>query len=101
MMITGTATEVLRDSGQPRRRPVRGFGQQYGHRGTVRPADQQALILPKLRIDAVVYDEVAGQVTDAIAKSVNMGTVGDGKIWICDVESVLRVRTGERDRDAV
>jgi nitrogen regulatory protein PII len=44
---------------------------------------------------------VAGQVTDAIDKSVNMGTVGDGKIWICDVESVLRVRTGERDRDAV
>jgi nitrogen regulatory protein PII len=44
---------------------------------------------------------VAEPVVDAIAKSVNTGTIGDGKIWVCDVESVLRVRTGERDRDAV
>jgi nitrogen regulatory protein PII len=80
---------------------VRGFGQQYGHRGTIRPADWQTLVLPKLRIDAVVQDEAAAPVADAIAKSVNTGTIGDGKIWVCDVESVLRVRTGERDRDAV
>jgi len=80
---------------------VRGFGQQLGHRGTVRPAEWQALVLPKLRIDAVVTDEAADSVADAIAKSVNTGAIGDGKIWICPVESVLRVRTGERDRAAV
>jgi nitrogen regulatory protein PII len=80
---------------------VRGFGQQYGHRAAVRPAGQQALVLPKLRIDVVVQDEAVGAVTEAIAKSVNTGTIGDGKIWVCAVESALRVRTGERDRDAV
>ncbi len=80
---------------------VRGFGQQYGYREAVEGANQRALVLPKLRVDAVVQDEAAGPVADAIAKSVNTGTIGDGKIWICDVESVLRVRTGERDRDAV
>ncbi len=80
---------------------VRGFGQQFGHLGPVGLAGTQALVLPKLRIDAVVQDEAAGPVVDAIAKSVNTGTIGDGKIWVCDVESALRVRTGERDQDAV
>ena len=82
---------------------VRGFGQQYGHGhpGMVRPAERQAMVLPKLRIDAVVPDEVAEAVIDAIAKAVSTGTIGDGKIWVSAVESVLRVRTGERDHDAV
>ena len=79
---------------------VRGFGQQYGH---MEPgaADRNALVLPKLRVDVLVQDESAGPVTDAIAKSVGTGAIGDGKIWVCPVDSVLRVRTGERDRDAV
>jgi nitrogen regulatory protein P-II 1 len=80
---------------------VRGFGQQYGHRATVGPAGRRALVLPKLRIDAVVQDEAVEAVTDAIAKSVHTGTIGDGKIWVCAVQSALRVRTGERDQDAV
>jgi nitrogen regulatory protein P-II 1 len=80
---------------------VRGFGRQYGHTTAARPDDQMALILPKLRIDVVVRDELAGPVVEAIAKSVNTGTIGDGKIWVCAVESVLRVRTGDRDRDAL
>ena len=80
---------------------VRGFGQQYGHMGAVRPADREVLVLPKLRIDVIVQDRAAGPVADAIAKSVNTGTIGDGKIWVCPVDSVLRVRTGERDHDAV
>jgi nitrogen regulatory protein P-II 1 len=80
---------------------VRGFGQQYGHRTTVGPAGRRALVLPKLRIDAVVQDEAVEAVTDAIAKSVHTGTIGDGKIWVCAVQSALRVRTGERDQDAV
>ena len=57
-------------------------------------------VLPKLRIDVVVPDEMAESVVGAIAKSVNTGTIGDGKIWVSGVDSVLRVRTGERGRDA-
>jgi nitrogen regulatory protein P-II 1 len=79
---------------------VHGFGQQYGHMAPG-GSDQTAFILPKLRIDVLVQDESAGPVADAIAKSVNTGAIGDGKMWICPVDSVLRVRTGERDRDAV
>jgi nitrogen regulatory protein PII len=81
---------------------VRGFGQQYGHlEQSVRKLEQKVLVLPKLRIDVVVPDEIAETVVSAIAKSVNTGTIGDGKIWVSGVDSVLRVRTGERGRDAV
>jgi nitrogen regulatory protein P-II 1 len=80
---------------------VHGFGQQFGHTPPGSSADQNAFVLPKLRIDVLVRDESAGPVADAIAKSVNTGAIGDGKIWICPVDGVLRVRTGERDRDAV
>ena len=76
---------------------VRGFGQQYGHQSQVLPADASVLVLPKLRIDVLTSDELAWPVADAIAKSVNTGTIGDGKIWIAPVEGALRVRTGERD----
>jgi nitrogen regulatory protein P-II 1 len=83
---------------------VHGFGQQYGHMAPGRSADLadlNAFVLPKLRVDVLVQDESAGPVADVIAKSVNTGAIGDGKIWICPVDSALRVRTGERDRDAV
>jgi nitrogen regulatory protein PII len=81
---------------------VRGFGQQYGHlEPSVRQVEQKVLVLPKLRIDVVVPDEIAESVVGAIAKAVNTGTIGDGKIWVSTVDSVLRVRTGERGRDAV
>ena len=59
------------------------------------------LVLPKLRIDIVVPDGIAESVVGAIAKSVNTGSIGDGKIWVSTIDSVLRVRTGERGRDAV
>lgn len=80
---------------------VRGFGQQYGHVAAVHPDDRRVLMLPKLRIDVAVDDQLADAVVGAIAKSVNTGTIGDGKIWVCPLESALRVRTGERDRDAL
>ena len=79
---------------------VRGFGQQYGHMTVVHPRDREILMLPKLRIDVVVADGLASLVADAIVKAVNTGTVGDGKIWVSALDSVLRVRTGERDTDA-
>jgi nitrogen regulatory protein PII len=80
---------------------VRGFGQEFGHMSAARPADQLALVQPKLRIDILTADELAGPVVEAITKAVNTGSIGDGKIWVCGVDSVLRVRTGERDGDAV
>lgn len=80
---------------------VRGFGQQYGHVPEADPAVRAALLLPKLRIDVVVKDQEEEAVTDAIASSARTGVIGDGKIWACPVDSALRVRTGERGRDAV
>jgi nitrogen regulatory protein PII len=80
---------------------VRGFGQQFGHLAADRPADEKALVLPKLRIDVLVRDQSVTAITEAIAKAVNTGAIGDGKIWVCPVESALRVRTGETDAEAV
>lgn len=80
---------------------VMGFGQEYGHLGTAAPADQSALVLPKVRIEVLVHDALVEAMIDAIAKSVNTGSMGDGKIWVCPVESALRVRTGQRDGAAI
>jgi len=82
---------------------VRGFGQQYGYpeAGSNEPSGRAALVVPKIRVDIVVPDETAQPVVDAIAKAMNTGGIGVGKVWVSPVESVLRVRTGERDRDAL
>ena len=80
---------------------VRGFGQQYGHHTGDRPADATVLMVPKLRIDVLVSDELTWPVTEAIAKAAGAGMIGDGKIWISPIEGALRVRTGERDLAAV
>lgn len=77
---------------------VIGFGQQYGHGD---PPESTAVLLPKIRIDIVVKDADAETVTNAIAKCANTGTIGDGKIWVSTVDSVIRVRTGERDASAL
>jgi nitrogen regulatory protein PII len=80
---------------------VRGFGQQYGHMGPIRPADQKAMMLPKVRIDVLATNHSVEPITEAIVKAVNTGAIGDGKIWVCPVSTALRVRTGERDWEAV
>ena len=80
---------------------VRGFGQQYGQVPLAGPAAPAVLLLPKVRLDVVVQDEQAAVVADAIAKSAVAGAIGDGKIWVCPVDGALRVRTGNRDRDAL
>jgi nitrogen regulatory protein P-II 1 len=81
---------------------VHGFGRQYGHIDPAdRLAEQRILILPKLRLDLVVPDEAAEPVIRAIAKTVGVGAIGDGKIWVSSVDSVLRIRTGERDNDGL
>lgn len=77
---------------------VIGFGQQYGHGN---PPESTAVLLPKIRIDIVVKDADAETVINAIAKRANTGTIGDGKIWVSTVDTVIRVRTGERDASAL
>jgi nitrogen regulatory protein P-II 1 len=80
---------------------VRGFGQQFGHHVSDQPADSTVLVLPKLRIDVLTSDDMAWHVAEAIAKAVNTHAIGDGKIWLSPVDSALRVRTGERDLQAL
>jgi nitrogen regulatory protein PII len=84
-----TATEVI------------GFGQQFGHGEAVNSTGYSALLLPKVRVDIAVKDEDAEPVVEAITKCANTGTIGDGKIWVTTLDSALRVRTGERDDEAL
>jgi len=90
---------------------VRGFGRQFGELAD-RTADPDAavdglpvrfrpVLLSKVRLDIVVVDQDVQAMVDAVAKHARTGMIGDGKIWVSDVDSVLRVRTGERDLDAV
>jgi nitrogen regulatory protein P-II 1 len=80
---------------------VIGFGQQYGHGRPGSSAGSSAALLPKVRVDIVIPDEFVDAVVSAIAKCANTGSIGDGKIWVSPVDSVLRVRTGERDTSAI
>jgi len=80
---------------------VKGFGRQRGHTELYRGAEYTIDFVPKSRIEVVVRDELAEQVVDAIAQAAKTGTVGDGKIFIWDVERAVRIRTGETDAAAV
>jgi len=84
---------------------VQGFGQQFGHPvGTVNaglPVNREAALLPKIRLDIVVLDDDADTMMEAIAKHARTETIGDGKIWVTAVDGAMRVRTGERGRDAI
>ncbi len=80
---------------------VRGFGRQGGHTETYRGAEYQIDFVPKVVLEAVVDDSQADLVVDTIAKSAATGKIGDGKIWVTDVERIIRIRTGEEGTDAV
>jgi nitrogen regulatory protein PII len=79
---------------------VRGFGRQLGQLAGP-PVLPGVALLPKIRLDVVALDDDAEILVEAIAKHARTETIGDGKIWVTPVDSVLRVRTGERDRAAV
>ena len=79
---------------------VRGFGRQYG-RLAAGHADAATGLLPKVRLDIVVLDDDAETIAETIAKQARTETIGDGKIWVTTVDSAMRVRTGERDREAL
>ncbi len=80
---------------------VSGYGRQRGHTEVYRGAEYVVDFVPKVRLDIVVNDEDVLDVMDVVAKSAATGQIGDGKVWVTPVDAVVRVRTGERDLDAI
>jgi nitrogen regulatory protein P-II 1 len=80
---------------------VQGFGRQRGHTEVYRGAEYTVDFVPKVRIDVVVADGDALKMMDAIVEAARTGKIGDGKVWVTNVEALVRVRTGERDTDAI
>ena len=80
---------------------VKGFGRQKGHTELYRGAEYVVDFLPKVKVEAAVKDEVLDQVIEAIEKSANTGKIGDGKIFVFDLEQVVRIRTGETGAEAL
>jgi nitrogen regulatory protein P-II 2 len=80
---------------------VRGFGRQRGHTEIYRGAEYVVEFVPKTKIEIAVDDELVDQLIEAITKSAKTGKVGDGKIFVFDLEQVVRIRTGERDSSAI
>jgi nitrogen regulatory protein P-II 1 len=80
---------------------VRGYGRQKGHTETYRGSEYRIEFVPKIKIEVVVEDSKVEKVVDAILKTAKTGQVGDGKIFIYNVEDVVRIRTGESGKDAL
>ncbi len=80
---------------------VKGFGRQKGHTELYRGAEYVVDFLPKVKIEAAIKSELLEQVIDAIEKSANTGKIGDGKIFVFELEQAVRIRTGETGTDAL
>ncbi|MDY4161999.1 MAG: P-II family nitrogen regulator [Sutterella sp.] len=80
---------------------VKGFGRQRGHTELYRGAEYVVDFLPKLKIEVAVADEMVDGIVDAIRSAANTGKVGDGKIFVTELLSVMRIRTGETDEEAL
>jgi nitrogen regulatory protein P-II 1 len=80
---------------------VQGFGRQSGHTEVYRGAEYTVDFVPKVKIEVLSDDSLVEGVTSAIVGAANTGKIGDGKIWVTDVDRVLRIRTGEVDADAI
>lgn len=80
---------------------VKGFGRQSGHTETYRGAEYEVDFIPKLRLDIVAEDGAVDSIVDAITSSAQTGKIGDGKLWVVDVDSVVRLRTGEAGAQAL
>lgn len=80
---------------------VKGFGRQKGHTELYRGAEYVVDFLPKVKIDVAIRSDMAEQVIETIEKSAATGKIGDGKIFVFDVEQVIRIRTGETGTDAL
>jgi nitrogen regulatory protein P-II 1 len=80
---------------------VQGFGRQKGHTEVYRGAEYVVDFVPKIRVEVVVDDAQVDKTIDALVEAARTGKIGDGKIWVTPVETVVRVRTGERGLDAL
>ncbi len=80
---------------------VKGFGRQKGHTELYRGAEYVVDFLPKVKLEVVVEASMAERVVEAIANAAQTGRIGDGKIFVSPIESAMRIRTGERDGDAI
>ncbi len=80
---------------------VQGYGRQKGHTEVYRGAEYSVDFVPKVRVEVVVDDALLDKVVDAIVEASRTGKIGDGKVWVSPVETVVRVRTGERGTDAI
>ena len=95
--------EALRDAGVQglTTTDVEGFGRQRGHTEVYRGAEYQVDFVPKVKVEVVVADGDVQGVMDAIAKAARTGKIGDGKVWVTEVDQVVRIRTGEMGPDAI
>ena len=80
---------------------VKGFGRQKGHTELYRGAEYVVDFLPKVKVEAAVSDDILDQAIEAIEKSASTGKIGDGKIFVFDLEQAIRIRTGETGTDAL
>lgn len=80
---------------------VKGYGRQKGHTEIYRGAEYVVDFIPKIKIEVVVGADQVNQVVETIRNAANSGTIGDGKIFVMPIERIVRVRTGEEDRDAI
>jgi len=78
-----------------------GYGRQKGHTEVYRGAEYTVDLVPKVRLEVVVDDDVVNTVVDAIVSAAQTGKIGDGKVWVSPVETIVRVRTGERGVEAL
>ena len=80
---------------------VKGFGRQKGHTELYRGAEYVVDFLPKVKLEIAIADDMVDQVVEAVSAAANTGKIGDGKIFISDLEQVIRIRTGETGVDAI
>jgi len=80
---------------------VQGYGRQKGHTEVYRGAEYSVDFVPKVRVEVVADDTLVDKVVDAVVEAARTGKIGDGKVWVSPVETVVRVRTGERGSDAI
>jgi nitrogen regulatory protein P-II 1 len=80
---------------------VKGFGRQKGHTEIYRGSEYTVDFLPKVKVEVVVADDVAGKTVDAIVKAAKTGKIGDGKVFVLPIEDVIRIRTDERGEAAI
>jgi nitrogen regulatory protein P-II 1 len=80
---------------------VKGFGRQKGHTEVYRGAEYKIDFLPKAKIEVIVTDEMTTQVIETIERAAKTGKIGDGKLFVSPIEEVIRIRTGERGKDAI